>query len=319
MAIFDLADRVKKFVAGEIANDKKNEAFDQIQQATGVPIDEKQRASIIKANVDPNLLLAGFTIKRIKEGASSGRGAEIINQLQLPDGLRLAQERLPAGGSLSQGGVTATIPPSPEIERQKADLEVETSAKRTTATKTAERDLSKKELNKELEDFFLVDDIIPRTEGGLIDRIIQGTTNVTTGLNQNTPEGFAIATHDGIRKRLRVRLVRAAGDVGNINIVEQQAAEQIIPTKWDSKGTAELKRAFLREATKALNSNEPSEVKNVLARFAESEVFVGPKGKDAEKFKKKYEVGEIVNFSGKKFTVISADNPFDPDLEEVKK
>ena len=56
MAIFDLADRVKKFISGEISNNKKNEAFDQIQQATGVPIDEKQRAAIIKANVDPNML-----------------------------------------------------------------------------------------------------------------------------------------------------------------------------------------------------------------------------------------------------------------------
>ena len=120
MAIFDLADRVKKFISGEISNNKKNEAFDQIQQATGVPIDEKQRAAIIKANVDPNMLLAGFTIKRIKEGASSGRGAESINALSQPGGMKQIQSEMPGGGSISQGGVTAQIPPSLEVEQQTA-------------------------------------------------------------------------------------------------------------------------------------------------------------------------------------------------------
>jgi hypothetical protein len=297
MGLLNLADRVKQFVSGEIANDKKNEAFDQIQQATGVPIDEKQRMAIIKANVDPNLLLAGFSIKRIKDAAGSGRAADIINQSQLPDGMKQLQEEYPMGVKATQGGVSIDVP-SLVLEEKKAKLEVETAAKKTTATKTAERDLAKKELNKEIEDFFLVDNLVPRTDGGFLDRIIQGSTNVATGMNQSSSEGFALATHDGIRKRLRVRLVRAAGDVGNINIVEQQAAEQIIPTKWDSKGTAELKKAYLREATKALNDNNPSEVKKILARFAETEAFNGPKGKAAEKFKKQYKVGEIKCFCG---------------------
>lgn len=125
MAIFDLASRVKKFISGEISNDKTNESFDQIEQATGVPIDEKQRAAIIKAKVDPNMLLAGFTIKRIKDGAGSARGAEAINQLQQPGGFEQAQEQFPGGASISQGGITTTIPPSAKFKEEEARIQSE--------------------------------------------------------------------------------------------------------------------------------------------------------------------------------------------------
>ena len=324
MGLFDIGARIKEFVAGEVSKEEKNAAFDQIQKATGVPIDEKQRMAILKANVDPNLLLAGFAIKQIKTSADSARAGTGLNQLQQPGGFEAMQSQLPAGGSVSQGGITANIPASPEVEQKKADMEVDTAVKKTEATKKAEKNLNRDELRKELGDFFLLDDLVPRVDGGYIERTIQGIQNVATGANQNDSTGYALAAHDGVRKRLRVKLVRAAGDVGNMNIVEQEAAEQIIPTKWDSKGTAALKRAYLAESAKAIGSMEEgpelqSEIKRVLNTFADSDGFNGPKGKEAEKLKKPYKIGETVEYGNKKYKVTNADNPFDPELEEITK
>lgn len=167
--------------------------------------------------------------------------------------------------------------------KSKADLEGEAAMSK----KLNERNLNRAELSKELNDFFLVDDQIKRTDEGFVGRIMQGVGSTAAGLDQSTAEGFSIATHDALKKRLRVRLVRAAGDVGNINIVEQTAAEQIIPGKWDSKGTAKLKRAFLKKASEALSSKEgpelESEIKTILNDFAKTKAFEGPQGKEADK------------------------------------
>jgi len=86
--------------------------------------------------------------------------------------------------------------------------------------------------------------------------------NKETGLPD--VKGTAARVHDAVVKRLRVQLVRAAGDVGNINIVEQQAAEKLIPGFYDSASAAMTKRAYLQDIAKAINDNSPSEVKRVL-------------------------------------------------------
>lgn len=211
---------------------------------------------------------------------------------------------------------------SPLGQEEEMARKVKESGQDVTARKTAERNMSRLELNKELQDFFLVDNLIPRTDSGLIGRVTQGLQNVGSSFDQSTATGFAAATHDALKKRLRVRLVRAAGDVGNINIVEQRAAEQIIPGFFDAAGTAKLKRAFLSKASEALSTKEgpelESSIKTILNEFAKSDAFSGPKGKEAEKLTKKYEVGETVEFDGKKYKVTSVANPFDPDLELIK-
>lgn len=203
----------------------------------------------------------------------------------------------------------------------KASQEAVAESAKVEARKTAEKNVARNELRNELDDFFLLDDQVPRSEGGVIERTIQGISNVASSMQQNTATGFALATHDAARKRLRVKLVRAAGDVGNINIVEQQAAEQIIPTQWDSKGTAELKRAFLKEASTKIESIEDgpkleSEIKKILNKFAESEAFRGPKGEEANKLKKKYKVGDTLEFGGKKYRAKTSG--FDPELEIIE-
>ncbi len=171
--------------------------------------------------------------------------------------------------------------------QQKARNDVLLDGLKVGERKIVEANIKKKDLAQELENFFLVDDQIARGTG-FVDRIQKGLSTVGASLDQSTVEGFAAATHEGAVKRLRVKLVRAAGDVGNLNIVEQEAAEKIVPSKFDSAGTAELKRAFLREAAKAIKSiddvtERESEIKKVLNKFAKSEAFKGPKGKEADK------------------------------------
>lgn len=202
--------------------------------------------------------------------------------------------------------------------RSKAEADIAEAAAKVSATKTAEKNVARSELRKELQDFFLLDDLVPRSKGGVVERTMQGVANVAASVHQSNATGFALATHDAARKRLRVKLVRAAGDVGNINIVEQVAAEQIIPTKFDSKGTAELKRAFLKEASMALEtmaegSELESEIKKVLNKFAESEAFNGPKGEEAKKLVKNWRRGEKFKYGGK--TYVAKSDGMNPDFE----
>jgi hypothetical protein len=182
--------------------------------------------------------------------------------------------------------------------KSKAELEGEAASSK----KLNERNLNRQELSKELNDFFLVDDQLPRTDEGFVGRTMQGIQSTAAGMDQSTAQGFAIATHDALKKRLRVRLVRAAGDVGNINIVEQSAAEQIIPGKWDAAGTAKLKRAFLKKASEALTTKEgpelESEIKNILNDFAKTKAFDGPKGEEANKVTGKFKVGDVREKNG---------------------
>jgi len=70
-----------------------------------------------------------------------------------------------------------------------------------------------------------------------------------------------------------VQLVRAAGDVGNINIVEQKAAEMMIPTQWDTAETATLKRAYLQELGRAINNNDANYLKDVIGKFMGTPIF----------------------------------------------
>ena len=119
---------------------------------------------------------------------------------------------------------------------------------------------------KDLNNFLLVDDVLQQARGTGAGRFGAGLTMVGKGLEQGTPLGQAVATHEAARKRLRVQLVRAAGDVGNINIVEQEAAELLIPTQWDAVETARLKRAYLQELGRAINNNDGNAIREVLNR-----------------------------------------------------
>src|SRR3990167_8489863 len=120
MALFDLANRVRQFISGEMDTEKKNQAFDSIEKSTGIKIDEKQRIAMIKANVPVDKLMIAYTLQQIQGAASNARASQGITQLQQPNGFEQVQSQMPGGGSISQGGVTANIPPSPLMEQQKS-------------------------------------------------------------------------------------------------------------------------------------------------------------------------------------------------------
>ena len=131
-----------------------------------------------------------------------------------------------------------------------------------------EKDIkSKEDLKSSLDSFFALDDVIHKERGEGFGRFSAGAGIKVKQLAQGETVGRAAETHARARKQLRVKLVRAAGDVGNLNIVEQEAAEQIIPGFWDDKGTADLKRAYLQQLTKAVGSGNENEVKKVVKSF----------------------------------------------------
>lgn len=171
------------------------------------------------------------------------------------------------------------------------------------AKKIAETNFKRQVFANDLESFLEVDNQLKRGTG-FHGRIVAGLKSKVAALDQSTAEGFAVATHQSARKRLRVQLVRAAGDVGNINIVEQQAAEEMIPREFDAQGTADIKRAFLKQLGKAVDDNSENEVKKVLKRFMETDIYKGPKGEEAEK---------IIGNQQKQLR----DLGFDPDLYEI--
>lgn len=144
--------------------------------------------------------------------------------------------------------------------------EIERKVRETEETKAA---IKKEDFGKSLENFLLIDESIPRGKG--LERFSEGITSSIEGFTRETGRGRSVASFDALKKRLRVQLVRAAGDVGNINIVEQEAAEKILPSIFDDEGTANIKRAVLR----SILSGESQGVREALEQ-------AGVKFKDKE-------------------------------------
>ena len=164
----------------------------------------------------------------------------------------------------SKGGMTTRLAPQ-KITQQQKDI--------------GTLDVKRQVYSKDLENFFAIDDVLQKARGKGLGRIGAGGKMTWEGFKQDSSLGRAVATHDATRKRLRVQLVRAAGDVGNINIVEQKAAEMMIPTQWDDAGTAELKRSYLQEIGRAINDKDGNAVKSTLSKFMGSQVFQSAKDK----------------------------------------
>ena len=132
------------------------------------------------------------------------------------------------------------------------------------AKKQAELEQKRDDLGNDLQNFLQVDFSIPRGKGA--ERFGEGVTTKIEGLTRETPRGRAAGMHDAASKRLRVQLVRAAGDVGNINIVEQEAAEKIIPSIWDDEETADIKRAYLLDILEGVETRNKNRVRKALER-----------------------------------------------------
>ena len=132
---------------------------------------------------------------------------------------------------------------------------------------TEEINVKREQYKNDLNNFLAIDDVLHQSRGEGFGRFKAGSEMVLKGIGQKGKLGQAVGAYDAVSKRLRVQLVRAAGDVGNINIVEQEAAEKLIPSKFDSKQTADIKRAYLIEISKAIDSGEESLVKQTLDKI----------------------------------------------------
>jgi hypothetical protein len=170
------------------------------------------------------------------------------------------------------------------IDRMKAQAEISAQSKGNPVETQMQKDIGTLDVKrqvytKDLDNFLAIDDVLQDARGKGLGRISAGGKMTWEGFKQDSPLGRAVATHDATRKRLRVQLVRAAGDVGNINIVEQKAAEMMIPTQWDDAKTAELKRSYLKEIGRAINDKDGNAVKETLSGFMGSKVFLSAKEK----------------------------------------
>ena len=228
---------------------------------------DKQKQALIDAGIiqDPSIQdkNIGTPIDLSSPIIQNQGGSEVIPQ-QIPK---------PKVKGFKLGGINYEVPETPEEREQKLLFEEEKKRRGVRATETEKLNIKRKELNKTLEEFFLVDDMIDRAEGGFLPTTIAGLKTTARQYGQKGPKGFAARAHNALVKRLRVQLVRAAGDVGNLNIVEQQAAELLIPVKWDAKGTADLKRAFLRSVTEAINDGQESKVKMLINKWMETKEY----------------------------------------------
>ena len=167
---------------------------------------------------------------------------------------------IPIGSTINQYGV-----------QTKTDLGFDPIAKKIQE-ETVTLNLKRSVLRKDLTSFFSVDDVIQRARGKGWGRFGSGAQMFLEGVGQNTTLGRAVAVHDATSKRLRVQLVRAAGDVGALNIVEQKAAEEMVPSTYDDSKTAQIKRAYLKQISKAIDDESEDEVKKVMDKFLSDDV-----------------------------------------------
>ena len=210
--------------------------------------------------------------------------------------------RLNMRNSLDQFvGETDPFTGKPTARAMRAENDI--TLEKNKESKIQEQNIKREVFNKDLASFLALDDQLKRGTG-FADRMIKGIITTGKKIDQSTAEGFAAATHGAAVKRLRVQLVRAAGDVGNINIVEQDAAEQIIPNTFDAEGTAKVKRAYLNQIGKAINDNSPDSVKQVLSNFMNEEIYIGPKGDEMNKITIQKERLNSMGFDPDKFEIV---------------
>jgi hypothetical protein len=222
----------------------------------------------------------------------SFKRAEKTEPLGFDDALDLIQEQARQAEAAGKIGkqqldtIAAAVDLAPKLRRELAGVEgferdadgnltekglAEQETVKVEAKGLAESGLKKEQLRKDLDMYQEIAQLIPTGDGA--NRFVVGVQNFAKGLHSKTPTGFAVGELSALNKRLRVSLVRAAGDVGNINIVEQKAAGELLFKLSDSTGLRKLKTAVLRDLTQAINSEDASAVKELISQFMQSEEF----------------------------------------------
>lgn len=188
-----------------------------------------------------------------------------LDQLKLQN--QLVQNKLlsDALGGTSGGGnmvMSGLGPSGPTFTNIQASQQEE--AAKVKARKTAEANFAKGELKKTLSGILAMESTIPRSEEGGLDRFYQGAQNSLSGFLQNSAIGENVNSYQKAVDLVTPKIARAAGDVANIAVAERQFSKGAFPTLSDSKGTATKKRKFLQDFTRAVDSDDNTEIKKLL-------------------------------------------------------
>ena len=155
-----------------------------------------------------------------------------------------------------------------DILKQK-ELESEAVTRGQISAKKGE---ARAELRDILENqYYPVSDLIP-TSGGPM-RYLTGSTSTLKGKLGMGMSGAAVQQLEGLNNRLRIALVRAAGDVGNIALPEQIAQQKLLFSVYDTPQLRELKKATLSDLSEAYKSNNSSRVKAIIRKWVNNEQF----------------------------------------------
>ncbi len=180
------------------------------------------------------------------------------------------------------------------------------AAATATGTDVAKRDIKIQNLRNDLDTYFEVAKLIPTGQG--IKRFSVGLTNMYKALEQGDPRGVAAAQLNALNKRLRVSLVRAAGDVGNLNIVEQEAAEKLLFKFNDSTELRRLKSATLRDLTRSIKQGNSTLVKNIIGEWVSNPEFIEQNSELSKRIEKQNKSSislERLGLDPNKFEIIS--------------
>ena len=171
---------------------------------------------------------------------------------------------------ITEAGRTYNVPTSETAFQQKLAREVERKKALTKAEKGGTMESKVRELDTQLDLYFQILDVLPAGEGH--DRFIVGTQNLGKAFTQNTPEGVAQAYIMDLNKKLRVDIAKLK-DVGNLAVVEQQAAEKLLVGPFDSAGLRAVKKGYLKDLVSAYSGRNPTEIRNIIKKWMDSKEF----------------------------------------------
>lgn len=198
-----------------------------------------------------NMLLAQAKFKEAESQST------LLNQFLKSSGGAGGVGGQPGGPLLTSatiGGVTLT---NPQAKAQEEMAQVQ-------ARKTAELNINKQALKKQLTPILALESTIPRSDKGGVGRLMQGGKNLLSGFIQDDAIGENISTYQKEVDRVSPLIARTSGDVANIAVTERAMSKGIFPTLSDSKGTAAKKRAILTDLSNAIDSENPSAIKKNL-------------------------------------------------------
>lgn len=183
-----------------------------------------------------------------------------------------------SGGFENLPGVAAkqAVMNQADVNKQHALMSgnVQETALKAQATELAKKDIARKDFNTALDSFLSIDTNIPRGEG--FNMFTEGLKNFGSEIIPSDIRGRLVRAHGKVSDNLKTAIARMR-DVGNLNQNEQDAAKQLIPSVWDEQGVVDIKRAYLKQMSTAVESGDKNLVVELIDKWKKDAAF------DAEK------------------------------------